>query len=338
MARAASSLPIRVPDRDTEFACDAGDTVLRAALRSGFDLAYECNSGGCGSCKIMVTEGQVTDLGRPTPGLTDRDRRKGRVLACQTVPVTPCSITAPVVEHGRDVPRPRRMEGRLVARRLLTSDMVEVGVDLAEAADFRPGQYAMLAVDGRQDRAYSMANLPGTTRWDFHVKRVPGGTLSNRIADLAVGDPVRVDGPYGLAHFRSTGRDVVCIAGGSGLAPAVSVARALAAAPDAHARRLLFFYGGRTAADLCAEAFVDECRPALKEVEFHQALSAADDDVGWTGGRGFVHDLVAATSLPDLDDLDFYVAGPPPMTDAVVRLLVIGMQVPTSRVHYDRFF
>ncbi|RYF53637.1 MAG: hypothetical protein EOO27_25690 [Comamonadaceae bacterium] len=137
--------------------------------------------------------------------------------------------------------------------------------------------------------------------------------------------------------MQPTERDIVCIAGGSGLAPMVSVARGLATRADAGSRRLHFFYGGRREEDMCAREFVEEVSALLHQATLSEAISEEPGE-GWTGARGFVHDLIADTELPDLADRDIYVAGPPVMTDAVVRLLVLERQVPAERVHFDRFF
>ena len=50
------------------FPQQAGDTILRAALRAGKGLTYECNSGGCGGCKFDLIEGAVEELWPEAPG------------------------------------------------------------------------------------------------------------------------------------------------------------------------------------------------------------------------------------------------------------------------------
>ena len=72
-----------------------GDTVLRAALRAGLGFAYECNSGGCGGCKIELLEGTVETLWAEAPGLSERDRKRGRHLACQCKAKGDITIKAP---------------------------------------------------------------------------------------------------------------------------------------------------------------------------------------------------------------------------------------------------
>lgn len=349
LPQALTAVTVRTTD-GRRFECPAGDTLLRAALRAGLPAGYECNSGGCGSCKFVPEDGELEQLDPQAPGLTDRDRRKGKMLACRTVPRTDCTValnTAPAWPTGHQ--RPARFTATVVGRRDLTRDMVELTLEGDRPAQFLPGQYAMVSHDGigsayppgrgSCERAYSMSNLPNSAGlWQFQIKRVPGGAVSPYLVEeLRLGDEVRVDGPFGHAHLRPGERDVVCIAGGSGLAPMVSVARGLAARADAGRRRLHFFYGGRREADMCARAFIDDIAPRLRSVTLSEAISEEPTE-GWTGARGFVHEVLAAYDLPDLADHDIYVAGPPVMTDAVVRLLMLERRVPAERVHFDRFF
>lgn len=330
------------------FPCAPGDTLLRAALRAGLPAAYECNSGGCGTCKFTLDAGAAVDVQPDPPGLTPRDKRKGRRLACQAVPSADCAVTM-TLATGVDTPRrPTRRIGTVTAARALTHDMRELTIRTDGPADFLPGQYAMLAPPWPEgasvhgpgtDRAYSMSNLPNADGlWEFQIKRMPGGAYSARLVDvLEVGSRIGIDGPYGHAYLQPVQRDVVCIAGGSGLAPMVSVARGLAARDDASDRRLAFFYGGRTEVDLCASEFVAEVTPRLREASFIEALSG-EAGADWAGPRGLLHEVLATHAPADLADREIYLAGPPAMTDAVVRYLVLERGISADHLHFDRFF
>ncbi|MNW14647.1 Toluene-4-monooxygenase electron transfer component [compost metagenome] len=70
------------------------------------------------------------------------------------------------------------------------------------------------------------------------------------------------------------------------------------------------------------------------------ALSVPElaDAGGWSGERGFVHELLGRRMAGAWLDHEYYLAGPPPMTETVVRLLMVDHQVPSTQIHYDRFF
>ena len=337
--------PIHIDGSPVSFEQDAPDTVLRAALRAGIGFPYECNAGGCGSCRFDIVAGGVTVLWPDAPGLTERDRRKGRQLACQCAAAGELTIkvrTAPEYE-----PRiaPRRRPARLIGSADITHDIREFRFATDTPADFTPGQYASLVLAGvGAPRGYSMSNLPNARgQWDFQIRRVPGGRATTVLFDtLAVGDEIELDGPYGLAGLREDNpRDIVCIAGGSGLAPMVSIARGAAAAGMLAARQLHFFYGARTPRDVCGEPFLRELQGFGSTLLFHPVVSdaASADAAGWSGERGFLHETLPRRLLGDsLARHEFYFAGPPPMTQAIQELLMGKYLVPYQQIHFDRFF
>jgi toluene monooxygenase electron transfer component len=335
---------IHIDGSPLSFEQSTADTVLRAALRAGIGFPYECNSGGCGTCRFDVVSGGVDVLWADAPGLTERDRRKGRQLACQcraagelTIRVRPSHEYAP-----RIAPRQRR--ARLIGRDDITHDIREFRFATDSPADFTPGQYASLVLGGVDaPRGYSMSNLPNAQgQWDFQIRRVPGGHATAVLFDtLAVGDVVELDGPYGLAGLREDSpRDIVCVAGGSGLAPMISIARGAAAAGMLDTQRLHFFYGARTPRDVCGETFLRDLQGFGSTLLFHPVVSdaASADAAGWSGGRGFVHEALPRLLGDSLVRHEFYFAGPPPMTQAIQELLMGTHLVPYQHIHFDRFF
>lgn len=320
----------------------AGDSILRAALRAGIGLAYECNSGGCGGCKFELLEGQIEDLWPEAPGLTERDRKRGRHLACQCRARGDIAIGA--ASAGEYVPRlpPRRQPARLAGTRDITHDIREFRFVAADGAAFLPGQYAMLDLPGVSgSRAYSLANTPNAQReWHFQIRRVPHGQGTHTLFDrLAVGDEIGLDGPYGVAYLRTDSpRDMVCVAGGSGLAPMISIARGAVEAAMLGERTLHFFYGARTARDVCGEDMLRALAGFGDRIRFIPVVSLPADEGHWSGATGYVHDQLARVLPGGLADHEFYFAGPPPMTQALQELLMVGHKVPFGQIHFDRFF
>jgi toluene monooxygenase electron transfer component len=234
---------------------------------------------------------------------------------------------------------PRRLHGWLQAKRRLTPDMIELTFRVDQPAEFLPGQYALLyppATTGA--RAYSMSNLSNPEGlWQFVIRRVEGGRGSNALFDqVGIGEMLVLDGPYGHAFLRADSRrEIVCIAGGSGLAPMVSIARAALA--QGVAPRLHFFDGARTQADLCAKAILDAIPGTGTQLTYTPVLSAVAGGEEWAGARGFVHAEVERRLPQPLDQYEFYFAGPPPMIEALQTLLMIGHHVPYQQIHFDRF-
>ncbi len=323
------------------FAQAAGDSILRAALRAGVGLAYECNSGGCGGCKFELIDGEIDTLWPDAPGLSERDRRRGRHLACQCRARGPITIAAPTAVEYVPLLAPRRQSAQLAIVRDITHDIREFRFVSDGPADFLPGQYAMLELPGvTGSRAYSMANTPNEQReWHFQIRRVPHGQGSHVLFDgLAVGDRIGLDGPYGMAWLRTASpRDIVCVAGGSGLAPMLSIARGAVDAGLLGERTLYFFYGARTPRDVCGGDLLAKLG-AGERIRFIPVVSLPGDDGAWRGATGYVHDQLLPQLPARLAHYEFYFAGPPPMTSALQELLMVGHQVPFEQIHFDRFF
>ena len=334
---------ITLAGSDAAFECAADDTILRAGLRAGLALPYECNVGCCGTCKIELVSGTVDDVWPLAPGLTEKDRSRGRRLACQCRPRSDCVIKAKEREVYRPLHRPQRFGATLVETLAVTHDIREFHFRAAAPARFLAGQYALLRLaDGEGLRAYSMCNIANEAgEWHFQIKRVPTGAVSTALfAHLPIGARIEIDGPYGMAYLRPDApRDIVCVAGGSGLSPVVSIARAYASEPRLAARKLHFFYGGRGPADICGESILRELVGWGERISYHPVISMPElDPAGiWGGKTGLVHDAVEATLGDSLRDCEIYFAGPPVMAQAV-QMMLHRQKVPPAQIHFDQFY
>jgi toluene monooxygenase electron transfer component len=314
------------------------DSLLRGALRAGAGFPYECGVGGCGNCRFDLVSGEMQTLWPEAPGLSERERKRGKRLACQSRPLGDCVIRVRCADEYRPVVATRRLETVLTQRHEIAPGMAELVLKGPEPATFRPGQYGVFHPPGVEGpRAYSMSNLPNPEgEWRFVVRRVPGGRGSNAMFDaLAPGDKLTLDAPYGAAYLREdNARAVVCVGGGSGIGPVISVARAaLKLGKD---KSVHLFEGARARGDLCAPALLtpDE----LAALHYVPVLSSEPEDSGWSGARGFVHALVETHLQLPVENHEFYFAGPPPMIEAMQDLLVMRWKAPLTQIHFDKFF
>lgn len=321
------------------FACDNDDVILRAGLRQGVAIPYECASGGCGTCKIQVLEGEFQLAWGKAPGLSERDQRKNRQLACQCRPTTNCRIK--VQTDDRYLPKylPMKQKADLIKVKSVTHDILEFYFKLEHIAQFIPGQYMMLRVNGKDERAYSMANLPNEEKIVvFQIRIVPGGKVSRYLFDKAQREKTtfEVDGPFGVAYLRNTDKNVVCIAGGSGLAPMLSIARGIASDPTFASQRVWFFHGGREERDLLNHEKIRELTGLDGQIVYISATSeraANNHEIR----MGYIHDVVESLLGKRLVEHEVYCAGPPGMVAAVEGLAhEKGMHA--NNIHCDHFY
>lgn len=354
-AASTAAVPVRVRVGDADVVSGTGETVLLSALRAGWDLPYECASGGCGSCKVVLVDGSVRPLWPDAPGLSDRDRRKGgRVLACQSVPAGDCAIRLPGATGPQRAasgpgarPSPERLPARIGAVEQLSADTVLVTVVPVRPVRYLAGQFVLLELPDGTRRAYSMSREPmndagGEESLELVVRRALGGRASSWLAAATAGDPLVVEGPYGRAHAQSpAGRPVVCVGGGSGLGPVLAVAeRCLTESPD---RPLRLYYGARTDADVVLADRLHRLRSRGAQVDVVTDVPPAEEAAGrltpLAVRSGRVVDAVDADhpGPADLAGHDVYLAGPTAMVDALIAGLVRTGRVGADRAFFDRF-
>ncbi len=118
----------------------------------------------------------------------------------------------------------------------------------------------------------------------------------------------------------------------------MSIARAATLDPAMAGRRVLMFYGGRSPEDICTPGLVAELNGPGAEIACFNAISDETRAGEWDGDCCFIHELAERTLGGEMAAYDYYFCGPPPMTDAVQRMLMIEHKVPFDQLYFDRFF
>ena len=335
-----------------DFECDPGEKILHAGLRRGVELPYECGTGTCGTCKARLVRGRADSEWPEAPG-TRYLKGSAELLMCQSLARDDCALEVNIALKAREagVPSPRSLGGVVRGVRRLTHDVIAFDVALDEPLDFAAGQFALVSVPGIAGaRAYSMVNFDrGADRLAFVVKKKPGGALS----EWLFGDAIAVEGarvdlfaPMGHATFQpGLDRHLLCVAGGSGIAGMMSILSLACQAGHFAARDGHVFFGIRTARDAFFLDALEDVRAryperlsitvALSDEDVPASLSAAHP--GLSFARGFVHAVAGERLQGRFGELRAYVAGPPPMVDASLRLLLREARLPPADIRYDKF-
>lgn len=330
--RTSKPKPVTATINDQAITVEPKETLLQAALRQGVDFPYSCRVGGCATCKCRLLDGKVKELTRADYILSDEELDQGYILACQSVPRSDIRIAVPMA----DGPAARTISGRVVARELLTHDIVELRVQLDDSLRYKPGQFAELALQSLpgMSRSYSFATaVRPDSQVSFFVRQVPGGVFSTHAhKQVTLGERVTVTGPLGDFWLRAAEVPLLLIAGGSGLAPILALLEDALA--NAVARPVTLLFGARGQRDLYALA---EIRALAAEwpaaFTFVPVLSDEPAGSDWAGERGFVTAALAGRMTPDCHA---YLCGPPPMIDSAVALL-LDHGVARAHIHADRF-
>ena len=339
-------IQVNARNRGFQFEARPGEHVLYAGLRAGIDLPYECATGTCGTCKAKLVSGRVRDGWPQAPGRKFVKPEAAEFLMCQCAAEEPLTLEVSKFVYGMEPGAcvPATCAGTLRKPRRLTHDVIGFALELERPCDFDAGQFALLAPAGLAGyRAYSMCNFAhGGRQLDFIAKRKPGGGFSEWLFG-AERDGARLEAfaPLGKATFEpALARNLLCVAGGSGIAGMMSILARAAEARYFERHKVRVFFGLRTMRD----AFFLQELSAYPEAEITVALS--DEDVsakavqGWPRLRfehGLVHEVAKRAMAGKYHNVRAYVAGPPPAVDAAIRVLLLDAKLTTDNIRYDKF-
>ena len=330
---------IDVNDGGRELEVRGGETVLAALKGEGIFIPSACGGRGtCAYCKLEIPEGGGPVAPTELALLTPEEAAAGVRICCQVKVRNDLKVLVP-----EELLAVREYRGVVERIRDLTHDIKELRIRLVEPEriQFAAGQYIQLEAPAYGDnpegvyRAYSMSSVPSEDdAIELIIRLVPGGICTTWVFTvLAEGDEVRFHGPYGEFALSGTDREMVWIAGGSGMAPFWSMLRHMKR--RGLARQCTYFFGAVRRRDLF---FLDELRRLERELAwftFVPALSGAPGDEGWDGERGLITDVVGR-HVRDGSELEGYLCGSPGMVDAADKVLK-GKGIPPDRIFYDKF-
>lgn len=372
-----NQIVVRVNGGTRTLAGKAGTKLLDILGDGGVPVPNACGGKGtCGQCRVTVIDGAGSALPTEDAKLTRRELRDGVRLACQvtarndldvgvaedilgaeswTCRVASSRTLSPLIrEIVLDLPEAARFDFRAGAFVQVTAPAYALRfADYDIAPEHREawekfGLRGMTSQSGAPvSRAYSVANRPRDKgrivlliRLALPPPTVPGappGIVSSWLFGLKAGDAVEVAGPYGDFFASETGREMIFIGGGVGMAPLRAIlSDQLERGSD---RKLSFWYGARSGIDLFYREEFDALAAAHENFSWVPALSEPAAGDAWTGAVGFIHDVVLKQYLaahPAPEDCEYYLCGPPLMIKAVLAMLdEVG--VDADSIFFDDF-
>ncbi len=319
---------------EVTFESAPGQSLLDAALQAGIDFPYSCRKGVCGSCVGSIALGEVQGLN----GAAIRNDTCGpdQVLYCMCEPTSDV-VLRPVSWKRLDPSARKTFTAKVHSNQLAAPDVsvLKLRLPAGQRAKFQAGQYLQIHLEDGSTRCYSMANAPhesdGAT---LHIRHVPGGQFSARVAQLVPGDLLTIELPFGnvaLAHEET--RPIVFVAGGTGFAPVKSIL------DDMLKRRIqrpiTLIWGARDAGGLYLRTAVERWQKQWPGFRFVAAMSDMPADAAGDAFAGRV-DEALNIACADLAGHVVYCCGSPPMVSAV-RAAAFGKGLLTEDFHADVF-
>lgn len=311
--------------------CNDDEKVTDAAFRQKINLPMDCRDGVCGTCKCFVEKGAYELEFYMDESMSDEEAEQGYALTCQMIPESDCVVRVPASSAVCKT-APEAVAAQVQGVDTLSTTSFGLRVKLEKPINFLPGQYVNLTVPGTdKHRSYSFSSAPGATEATFLIRNLPGGVMSTYLGQHAqAGDTLQATGPMGAFYLRPIERAQVWLAGGTGLAPFLSMLEQVADQGSDHP--ITLYYAVTNAADLVELDRVNALADKIGTVTVMTILAAAD---AVHDRKGFVTDHLGADDL-NAGDCDVYLCGPPPMVDAV-RAHFGTLGVEPVNFYYEKF-
>lgn len=318
---------------------EGGGTLLNSLNSAGIFIPSACGGqGSCGLCKLKVTAGGPPVLPTEEPHLNATEVKDNVRLCCQLKVHEDMELEIP-----EELFNIREFNGTVESLTNLNHDIRRLRVALPESdeIDIIPGQYIQIETPKYKKtpepvyRAYSIATDPlDKTHIDLVIRLVPGGICTTYVFEhMNPGDPITLNGPYGDFRLTDTGKDMIFIAGGSGMAPFLSILAHMK--NEGIERNATYFFGARAVRDLICLDEMKAFEAALPNFKFVPCLSEPMPDDNWDGEVGLVTDI-AKKHCPDMTNMEGYLCGSPGMCDASVAALTSN-GMPEENIFFDKF-
>jgi benzoate/toluate 1,2-dioxygenase reductase subunit len=330
------NIALQFEDGVTRFiSCNENEKLADAAYRQKVNIPLDCRDGACGTCRGHCDSGSY-DMPASSyidDALTPEEAAQRQVLACQMKPTSNCVVRIPATSAACKT-GVSDFAGKLAAVEQLSPSTIRfaVALDAPDQLDFLPGQYVNVKVPGTdKTRSYSFSSAPGAALATFVVRNVPHGLMSTYLsAQAEVGQALSFTGPYGSFYLRPLQRPLLLLAGGTGIAPFLSMLDTLAAQGFTHMVRLVFAVTNDH--DLVALDHLERIVAAHPQFQYvttvatessshpRKGYATAHVEPGWMNGG----------------DVDVYLCGPVPMVEAVRTWLDSTGIKPTS-FQFEKF-
>ena len=307
-----------------------GETVAEASYRVGINIPLDCGNGACGTCKCRVESGAFDPGNYIEDALSDDEATQGLALACQIVPESDMAI-AIAASSAACKTKPQSFQAALRSVTRLSKTAMTVAIDAPTGFGFLPGQYVNIRVPGTTaQRSYSFTSAPGEATLSFLVRDIPTGLMGSWLRRAAPGAMLDMTGPAGAFYMREIRRPALFLAGGTGLAPFLSILSRLVDTGTPYPIHMV--YGVTNDVDLVEVEKLANYANRVDGFTFTTCVASPSSDCP---RKGYATDHLAPDALNG-GDVDIYLCGPPAMVDAISHWL--GQQnVKPANFYYEKF-
>ena len=301
--------------------------------------------GSCGACKVVVESDVGPVLPTEVPYLSDEELKERTRLACQVKVKKNIDLKIP-----EEIFNVKKLHATVLSIKDVTYDIKEVRFSLPEEISFKPGQYQQFETPkykhGKEKRdltmrAYSLSSSTHDKKEsEMLIRLVPGGVVTTYVHEyLKTGDKINLIGPFGDFYVRDTDAIMVCVAGGSGMAPFKSIFTSMIQDGVFTKREIWYFFGARAVRDLYYLDWLYDLEKQYSNFHFVPALSDPLPEDNWDGPTGLITEVLDGYLKKDVDSnrpREGYLCGSPGMLDACMAVMSKN-DMTDDRIYFDKF-
>jgi len=327
-------------NNEKDLVVEGGSPLLFTLMANEIFIPSACGGKGtCSLCKLRIREGGGPVLPTETPYLSKEELEKDVRLSCQVKVRNDLKIEIPeelfkIKEFRVKVEKLEDLTDEIKAIRLKI-------LDDEEGISFKPGQYVQLKVPKykmtreSEYRAYSVASSSESSRnLELLITKVDDGAVTTYVHDhMKDGEELTINGPFGDFYLQASGKDILLIATGSGLAPLLSILHQIE--KEQIDRKTTLFFGARRVKDLLYYDELKAFEKRLHEFTFIPTLSRPTEEDHWQGEKGRVTNLIEK-HIPENAPMEVYICGSIVMVESCEELLK-KKGISEENIFYDKF-
>lgn len=338
-------IKIDINNGKKELTVKGGQPMLFGLAGEGIFVPSACGGrGSCGACKVKVKSDVGPVMPTEVPYLTKEELADDIRLSCQIKLKQDVDIEIP-----EELFNVQEFQATVERIRDVTHDIKEVYCALPEGKEvtFTSGQYGQFEVPPygkvkeRTMRAYSMSSAPSDSKHlEFLIRLVPGGIVTTYVHEhLKEGQKIRLVGPFGDFYVRDTDAQMICVAGGSGMAPFKSIFQDMIDHGTLNNRDIWYFFGARTKKDVYYLDWLYKLDEENERFHFVPALSEPQPEDEWDGPTGLITEVLDSylkNTISQETPKEGYLCGSPGMLDACMKVMGDNEMQPEN-IYFDKF-
>jgi len=328
-------------NHEFEFSCEDNQNVQAAAETASLYPPFGCKSGSCGACLGTCKSGDYQLESYSEDVLSAEAAANGEILLCRTIPQSDLDISLPYdaesIQTTLTAPRDAEIISvdKIAERTLKVVVQLQDDPELGLTFDFEPGQFVELELPNSDlMRAYSLSN---TANWEgrleFLIRLQVNGKFSTFLQDSPVGQHILVHAASGAFVINKQSLNPRCfIAGGTGLAPFLSILRRAAEWAEDHPTHL--FLGVNNEAEILCQDELKTLQQSLPQLTIEICVWKPEDN--WQGFIGTPVDAFKAHLQKNGPATDVYLCGPPILVESSIKA-ALDAGVDKESIYSEKF-